>query len=131
MGKLKERLTEVKNELSRERARARLWETMFVAERVNHEAAWGERSCVSGKEGSEGLHPRSRLRLHTHLYFPPQFCCTRSDPSKIIFPRTQGLVPESGLAREWVRLKLQGRPHTRVEDSPVRNCLGIHKTGDS
>ena len=39
MDKLKERLTEVNDALARKKARARLWETMFVADRVNQENA--------------------------------------------------------------------------------------------
>ena len=39
MDKLKERLTEVNDALAREKSRASLWETMFVADRVNQENA--------------------------------------------------------------------------------------------
>ena len=48
MDKLKERLTEVNDALAREKARARLWETMFVADRVNQEnASLGTNFCFN------------------------------------------------------------------------------------
>ena len=48
MDKLKERLKEVNDALAREKARARLWETMFVADRVNQEnASLGTNFCFN------------------------------------------------------------------------------------
>ena len=48
MDKLKERLTEVNDALALEKARARLWETMFVADRVNQEnASLGTNFCFN------------------------------------------------------------------------------------
>ena len=48
MDKLKERLNEVNDALAREKARARLWETMFVADRVNQEnASLGTNFCFN------------------------------------------------------------------------------------
>ena len=45
--RLKSQLTEMNDELAREKARARLWETMFVADKVNQEnTTQGEKQTI-------------------------------------------------------------------------------------